>query len=1105
MDKRNWPWKKKTPDKSLTCTDVGESSPSQGLKPFDNQGQGRQADEKIRRLNERLLAADHLAKQHATVAEEAVSGWEKAKAEYMSVKYELDTVLEQKQAAEVRVFHLDGALKECMQQLRQVREEQEQRIHEAIIKRSREWDKTRLDLEERLAEADRELIEAGNQKNLLYKTVQEQAEAVAELGQIRSQAEAEIKMLQVQIQTLEKENTSLKYEIVVLNKELDIRNQEREINNRSLDMASRQQLEGTKRIAKLEAECQRLRALVRKKLPGPGALLQMKLEAGVDAEKGDFSYKRRSGGRAICSPKAAHADSFSLSERLIALEEETEMLKEVLAKRNKELQSTRLLCSQTTDKLSSLEGQVGQLQQSPRVPFIGPGFLSKEPSQFSMSEDGNDDERSVADSWTSGLIAELAYFQKEKITQQQSNTVPSPKVLERLNSIDDFMEIERLVSLPSENQGVEPEESLRSMSKQVLAKDAELQAANRLCAEVNKKLAIGEEQVSMLRSKNMVNELNLFSLQQRLIAILEAPERGDPEMVLEKLKNAVLASQCSSVDGLHAHVRKLSGVAAPADHSNGILCSSESSHFQESSQVKCYSEEKICNIGPELTSVVCKVVRVVEDLAAESMAQHLATLKEGHDVDSGNSHHDTNSTPKPRPSDLEASVRKFNAVSNQYLYGKAELVQFIAELCSVLSHLKNLNSSKSYSSLASRMKLLRPEAMQVAEQDVFSDVGSPVSLTSNSDGSESLAAKAFPGDDRLGSSKRASLDEDLQKVRAEKAALEAHLRAELSKMATVERMLAKLKQEKAELENKLEEEKDKFNTLKAQLLDSEHLVATLRVRLASAEISGTVAEKNLSSNTTVKGKLEAQLEESQLELTHMREKLKNLEGVIDQEQRRNKELQMKVDELEALRQRTSSSGFLSDVENSTKEQEIADATEKLAECQRTIFVLGRQLKGMVSAQDVGSIATKLSSNQVREDAPEDEVTKHGNTMSTLQKTKPRFATIDPGQRRMSDVTNDELDSFAKSPGPSLEKPASVLVVDKAPLHKDDSQGKLSLLHAEADKQLVKYVPKPATRKKSNLHSFAAIDMSKSLNLDPSASPRRHGSGFSKFFSRRKNP
>ena len=66
---------------------------------------------------------------------------------------ELDVAIEQKLGLEDRVQHLDGALKEVMKQLRSAREEQEQRIHETLVKKTQEYDKLRVEMELKLAEA----------------------------------------------------------------------------------------------------------------------------------------------------------------------------------------------------------------------------------------------------------------------------------------------------------------------------------------------------------------------------------------------------------------------------------------------------------------------------------------------------------------------------------------------------------------------------------------------------------------------------------------------------------------------------------------------------------------------------------------------------------------------------------------------------------------------------------------------------------------------------------------------------------------------------------------------------------------------------------------
>ncbi|CAA0818570.1 Filament-like plant protein 4 [Striga hermonthica] len=392
MDKRSWPWKKKLsdkqgadkaaaftsdsvaaasePDAALTEKEKQEASKKpkyvqismesythliglqDQVKSYEEQVQS--LEDEVKELNEKLSLAntemtnkENLVKQHAKVAEEAVSGWEKAEAEAAALKNHLESVTLLKLTAEDRGSHLDGALKECMRQIRNLKEDHEQKLHELILSKQKLFDKMKLDLESRIAGLDRDLLRSAAENAALSRSLQERSNTLVQLSEEKSRAEAEIEMLKRKIESWEKEVSSLKYELHVARKEVEIRNEEKNMSVRSAEVANRQHLEGAKKIAKLEVECQRLRGLVRKKLPGPAALAQMKLEVE--------SLGRRSPVKPP-SPNSAHFPEFSidgsqsylkenelLTERLLAKEEEMRMLKEALAKRNNELQASRSL------------------------------------------------------------------------------------------------------------------------------------------------------------------------------------------------------------------------------------------------------------------------------------------------------------------------------------------------------------------------------------------------------------------------------------------------------------------------------------------------------------------------------------------------------------------------------------------------------------------------------------------------------------------------------------------------------------------------------------------------------------------------------------------
>ncbi|CAN4097742.1 unnamed protein product [Withania somnifera] len=269
MDKKNWLWKRKPSEKSSGETESSgslsshserhsdEQDPLKETPENDNQSLevtlraatiDHEAKESPKKLIEKLSAAlvnvsakEDLVKQHAKVAEEAVAGWEKAENEVTVLKQQLEAAVQQNLTLDVRVNHLNGALKECVRQLRQARDVQEQRIQDAVVEKEKEWESEKAALENQLHE------------------LQTRAEA----SRTGSPVSADPTVL-VRLECLEKENTALKIDLSSHSEELQIRTIERDLSNQAAETASKQQLESIKKVTKLEAECQRLQALARK-------------------------------------------------------------------------------------------------------------------------------------------------------------------------------------------------------------------------------------------------------------------------------------------------------------------------------------------------------------------------------------------------------------------------------------------------------------------------------------------------------------------------------------------------------------------------------------------------------------------------------------------------------------------------------------------------------------------------------------------------------------------------------------------------------------------------------------------------------------------------
>lgn len=266
MERRSWLWRRKSSEKSPGETESSGSLSSHSERFSDDQaysnhnaqspevtskvvsGDEENSDD-VKILREKLSAAlsnisakEDLVKQHSKVAEEAVSGWEKAEDEVVVLKKKLENAAEKNTLLEDRVSHLDGALKECVRQLRQAREEQEQKVHEAVAISMHECESTKSALENQVVEL--------------------QAKLEAAQAEIFSSAD-----LRRKLEVAEKEILDLKLQLHSRVEELELRVIERDLSTQAAEAASKQHLESIKKMAKLEAECRRLKAVARKMSP----------------------------------------------------------------------------------------------------------------------------------------------------------------------------------------------------------------------------------------------------------------------------------------------------------------------------------------------------------------------------------------------------------------------------------------------------------------------------------------------------------------------------------------------------------------------------------------------------------------------------------------------------------------------------------------------------------------------------------------------------------------------------------------------------------------------------------------------------------------------
>ncbi|KAJ0854374.1 putative filament-like plant protein [Helianthus annuus] len=257
MEHKSWIWKKKSTEKTMIAAD----KINRGNEDEANLADKVELHRNLKTLDEKLLAAlaeinakDEIAKKQTNVAREAIQEWEKAEAEIIALKEKLEKATQQRVADEERSHGADSALEECMLQLRFVREEQEKRVHDAVVRSSKEYEKRITDLEGKLAESNKKLSKLGSENSQLSNTLSVKEKIIDEQHLVRAQLDYDLRAVVSQLESTQRENASLSYEIQVLEKELEIRNEEREFNRRTSDMAHKQYLESVKKIAKLETE-----------------------------------------------------------------------------------------------------------------------------------------------------------------------------------------------------------------------------------------------------------------------------------------------------------------------------------------------------------------------------------------------------------------------------------------------------------------------------------------------------------------------------------------------------------------------------------------------------------------------------------------------------------------------------------------------------------------------------------------------------------------------------------------------------------------------------------------------------------------------------------
>ncbi|KAI3878647.1 hypothetical protein MKW92_041507 [Papaver armeniacum] len=950
MDHKPWPWRKKSSEKTIS---VGDKVPSAEEKLVNENI--IELEKSVEILNEKLSSAlaecntkSQLAVKNEEVAKEAIAGWEKEKAESSSLKQQLDEALQQTDMKDERIAHLDAALKECMQQLRFVREEKEQRINDIIVKTGKESEKMKMGLEEKIAEANKSLENLIAEYNNLSKVLHEKEILIEELNERNFQAEADFNALMSRFNSAEKTNASLKYEVCIIEKELEIRNEERDFNRRTADATQKLHLESVKKIAKLESECQRLRILVRKRLPGPAALATMKTEVemlGIGREATDTRRKSvpPMGGSMVkdfrkeISLGSPNKQTNYLIERLCAVEEENKTLKETLLKKDNELESSMLICARTASNLSQAETQLAELSKSQKIME-----LARNSPVSPLTSIVEDKSNGDAESWASpALISELNQFKNDKSRGSQSSKSFGGS---DISLMDDFAEMEKMAI-------VSVDKSLGSSHISDESNTPRVNQEKEVKKGTSRELFPVTDSPSGFTDKMHKGILKYPGWIQDILRIVFEQKRVAQRNVDDILADILAASSCMSIQGEHEaiDVNKNLSLSSASEQPNisGYIAwkPQNASEAVDSDQASAadISLKEVCEekIQSSLSKSLRKLIELIEGIISQPSSldyndQNNLPRNDGSSFPYDNAATSTGYMVRVfqwKNSELSSVLRKFSLTCNDLLNGKSDLEQFATELTSAFDWAMNhCFSLQDVSSMRDTMK---------------KNFDWDESQSENDNQSPRIFSFAI--------SKERTLIHQMEEMQSKLKEENRMLKEEIAEKEVA----------KKDLEGRVQSATNKMEELMIQLQDSEKSISSLQYIVATLRESKGMVEDQLVSQKLLEEDLNTQLSVATVKLSEARQNISSLEAELEDRSTCCQKLESSCLELQLqLASLTKKELSQYDAQRNNRQLktdwEITAASEKLAECQATIFNLGKQLKALAPPKDTALLENATS-------------------------------------------------------------------------------------------------------------------------------------------------
>ncbi len=406
--------------------------------------------------------------------------------------------------------------------------------------------------------------------------------------------------------------------------------------------------------------------------------------------------------------------SSGIAEKMAAMDEEMKMLKEALARRNEELQNAHVTCVKTANRLSFVEEELDRAlgvqrqskQQEIKTLIKGGSHHHHHHHHHSTDMDINGDASS--DAWASALVAELDQFKKKsKVLPLSNGHTDKGQASLSYGLMDDFVEMERLAKMSepakseitySDSASFDgPRESpltaaasdqIQELEGELASTRRELESANHTICGLNAKLAMAEEQLTALQSRNSANEVLLINLQDQLDRLNEIQsdmERGGdgPPALSDQMSGF-------SIKDILARGRENGQTGSVSE-----TCSSEVEAPEEHDASVSDAESKASTAHIELAASLLKIVGILEALAQATGSEH--TLLVTMHIDGtgkmlgshlqGERGAQIARSMQWKDLELENAMQILVLVGNKLLQGKCDMVEFISELASALDRI----------------------------------------------------------------------------------------------------------------------------------------------------------------------------------------------------------------------------------------------------------------------------------------------------------------------------------------------------------------------------------------------------------------------------------